>query len=49
MTNERIEMTSKTIRIDTEVYEHLQSHAQPLSDTPNTVLRRLLGIDKEKD
>ena len=32
------------IVVDTEVYEHLQGQAEPFVDTPNTVLRRLLGI-----
>jgi hypothetical protein len=33
-----------TIRIDDEVFGKLQSMAEPFVDTPNTVLRRLLGI-----
>jgi negative regulator of replication initiation len=35
-----------SIEIDDEVFEALKSHAEPLIDTPNTVLRRLLGIDQ---
>lgn len=35
-----------TIRIDNEVYSWLQAHAVPFNDTPNSVLRRLAGIDK---
>lgn len=34
-----------TIRIDEDVFRVLQREAQPLVDTPNDVLRRLLGID----
>lgn len=33
------------IRIDDEVWQWLQSHAQPLADTPNSVLRRVAGLD----
>jgi hypothetical protein len=33
-----------TIRIDDKVFEALKAHAEPLVDTPNSVLRRLLGI-----
>lgn len=35
----------KIIRIDREVYQALQALAEPLKDTPNTVLRRVLGLD----
>lgn len=34
-----------TIRVDDEVYAWLQSNARPFEDTPNSVLRRLAGID----
>jgi hypothetical protein len=34
-----------TIRIDDEVFKALQSRAEPLVDSPNDVLRRLLGLD----
>jgi predicted transcriptional regulator len=34
-----------TIRIDDEVFERLQQLAQPLVDTPNSVLRRELGLE----
>ncbi len=34
-----------TIRIDEEVYSWLQSNAKPFEDTPNSVLRRLAGIE----
>ena len=36
-----------TIRIDDQVWNWLQSEAEPLVDTPNTVLRRIAGFDKE--
>jgi hypothetical protein len=35
---------SPTVRIDEEVYEKLKENAEPFVDTPNTVLRRLLGL-----
>lgn len=35
---------SPTIRIDSEVLETLKQHAEPFVDTPNTVLRRILGL-----
>ena len=40
---------SPTIRIDEEVWEWLKKHARPLEDTPNTVLRRLAGLDEPID
>lgn len=33
------------IRVDGEVWEWLKSRATPFEDTPNTVLRRLAGLD----
>lgn len=33
------------IRIDDEVWTWLKKHARPLEDTPNSVLRRIAGID----
>jgi len=36
---------SPTIRIDDEVWVWLQKRARPLEDTPNSVLRRVAGID----
>jgi hypothetical protein len=33
-----------TIRIDDDVYDWLQQRAKPFVDTPNSVLRRELGI-----
>ena len=32
------------IDVDGEVWEYLQQQAEPLVDTPNSVLRRLLGL-----
>jgi hypothetical protein len=34
------------IRIDDDVYEWLKNQAVPFADTPNSVLRRLVGIDR---
>ena len=34
-----------TIRIDDEVYAWLQENGKPFEDTPNSVLRRLAGLD----
>lgn len=36
---------SPHIELDDEVFDFLKSQAEPFVDTPNTVLRRLLGID----
>ena len=36
------------IRIDDEVWKELQKRAQPLIDTPNSVLRKLLGLGDAK-
>jgi Mrr restriction endonuclease-like protein len=38
-----------TIRIDDDVFEALKSHAEPLVDTPNSVLRRLLGLASNRE
>ena len=35
---------SPTIRIDDDVFDELKKHAEPFVDTPNTVLRRMLGL-----
>ncbi|MGC0375785.1 hypothetical protein [Streptomyces sp. SAI-229] len=35
---------SPTIRVDDEVYEELQKRATPFVDTPNSTLRRVLGL-----
>ncbi|HEY40677.1 MAG TPA: hypothetical protein G4O18_02330 [Dehalococcoidia bacterium] len=37
-----------TIRIDEDVYSWLKSQAVPFKDTPNSVLRRLAGLDTNK-
>jgi hypothetical protein len=37
-----------SIQIDDEVWAKLQAAAEPLVDTPNTVLRRELGLDRER-
>ena len=36
----------ESIKIDNDVFIHLQKHARPFVDTPNSTLRRLLGIDE---
>jgi hypothetical protein len=35
---------SRTIRVDDEVFAMLQSLAEPFIDTPNSTLRKLLGL-----
>jgi hypothetical protein len=35
------------IEIDNDVYETIKANAEPFVDTPNTVLRRLLGVDRD--
>jgi hypothetical protein len=35
---------SPTIRIDDDVFDELKKHAEPFVDSPNTVLRRILGL-----
>ena len=39
---------SPTIRIDDEVYRWLQERAVPFDDTPNSVLRRIAGLEDGK-
>ncbi len=39
---------SPTVRIDEEVWAWLQGMARPFEDTPNSVLRRVAGLDKGK-
>jgi hypothetical protein len=34
-----------SIEVDNEVYEGLGKEAKPFTDTPNSVIRRLLGLD----
>lgn len=36
------------IRIDDEVYVWLQEQAKPFEDTPNSVLRRIAGLESSK-
>lgn len=36
------------IRVDDEVWKELQKRAEPLVDTPNSVLRRLLAFEGEE-
>jgi negative regulator of replication initiation len=36
---------SPHIELDEEIFEFLKANAEPFVDTPNTVLRRLLGLD----
>jgi hypothetical protein len=38
---------ARSIEIDDEVYEQLKLAAEPFVDTPNSVLRRVLGLDGE--
>lgn len=38
-----------SIRVDQEVWEALQAAAEPLIDTPNSVLRRKLGLAQRRD
>ncbi|NJP66617.1 DUF4357 domain-containing protein [Streptomyces spiramenti] len=35
---------SRTIRVDDDVFVELQSMAEPFVDTPNSTLRKLLGL-----
>ena len=39
---------TKVIRIDEEVWAEMQRLARPFVDTPNTVLRQVLGLQTEK-
>lgn len=39
---------AKIIRVDADVWRWLQAQASPLEDTPNTVLRRVAGLDKKQ-
>jgi Mrr N-terminal domain len=40
-------MRENEIAVDNEVYELLRRNAEPFVDTPNSVLRRLLGLPSE--
>jgi len=35
------------MEVDTDVFEKIQAEAEPLVDTPSSVLRRLLGLDQK--
>lgn len=36
---------SPSVELDEDIYEYLKKQAEPFTDTPNTVLRRLLQLD----
>jgi hypothetical protein len=36
---------SPSIEVDDDIFEHLKSQAEPFTDTPSTVLRRLLNMN----
>ena len=38
-----------TIRVDNEVYSALQARAVPFQDTPNSVIRRVLGLPQSAE
>jgi len=38
-----------TIRIDDEVYEWLQKQGKAFEDTPNSVLRKIAGLDEQSN
>jgi hypothetical protein len=40
-------VTNRQIRVDDDVYGSLQKMARPFEDTPNSVLRRVLGLGDE--
>lgn len=40
---------ARTIRVDDEVYNALQRRARPFEDSPNSVLRKVLGLDSADD
>jgi hypothetical protein len=37
-----------SIEVDDKVFEIIKKNAEPFVDTPNTVLRRLLGVERDK-
>ena len=37
------------IEVDEDVFRLLKKHAEPFTDTPNTVLRRLLELDQQSE
>ena len=38
-----------TIEVDNEVYQALEKHVTGFQDTPNTVLRRMLGLSEDAE
>jgi hypothetical protein len=36
----------ESIDVDTDVFETIKANAEPFVDTPNSVLRRMLGLDR---
>lgn len=38
---------SKVIRVSSEVYEAMRDRAEPFKDTPDSVLRRVLGLEPQ--
>jgi hypothetical protein len=44
--DERLRALPPTIEIDDETFEFLKQNAEPLVDSPSTVLRRLLELDR---
>src|SRR2546426_120032 len=49
VTLQQSDLMAPTIRIDDDVWVWLKSHARPLEDTPNSVLRRLAGLELSSD
>lgn len=47
-TAKKLAAKARTVRIDEDVWDLLSKHAKPLVDSPNSVLRRLLGLDVEE-
>jgi len=41
-------LAMEQIEVDNDVLNLLREHAEPFTDSPNSVLRRLLGIDSER-
>lgn len=40
---------SRCIEVDDRIFEVIKKNAEPFVDTPNTVLRRLLGVDRGRN
>lgn len=40
---------SPVIRIDDDVWQWLKGQARPLEDTPNSILRRVAGLDQDRE